>query len=147
MQKQSKRETDKHINSLVYALTFPIIGHPMWLTAIPNDIKQLMPIIRMAQLMKEPDAFQEYSTNEEAMIYIMTASLAAPIGHEWTQIYKHLTRKYMLGWKKQKPEELPDFLNDEIKLNDYEKGLLRDLKRWIRKKQIQNLKTKEKANT
>ena len=48
----------------------------------------------------------------------------------------------MLGWKKKKPEELPDFLKDEIKLDDYDKGLLKDLKRWIRKKQIEHVKTK-----
>jgi len=146
MEKQNKRQLDKHIKSLVYALTFPIVGHPMWLSTIPDDIKQQMPVIRMAQLMKEPDEFMELATDEEAMIYIMTASLVAPISHHWVRIYEYLTRKYMLTWKKKQPEELPDFLKDEINLDDYEKGLLKDLKRWIRKKQIEHVKFKEIGN-
>jgi len=34
-------------------------------------------------------------------------------------IYMHLTRKYMLIWKKTKPEDLPDVLQNEITLYDY----------------------------
>ena len=51
----------------------------------------------------------------------------------------------MLGWQKKKIRELPDFLKDEINLDDYQKGLLKDLKRWIRKKQIEHVKSMEKA--
>jgi hypothetical protein len=85
--------------------------------------------------MKEPEQSKEYATDVEAMIYTMTASLAFPLNHHWTQIYVYLTKKYLLVWKKKKPEELPDFLRNEIKLDDYERGLLKDLKRWIRKRQ------------
>ena len=41
---------------------------------------------------------------------------------------------------KKKAEELPDFVKDEIKLNDYENGLLKNIEIWIRKKQIENMK-------
>jgi hypothetical protein len=146
MQKTSTHDLNQQIKSTIYALTFPTVGHPMWLSAIPDEFKDKAQIIRMIQLMKDPDSFLVYSTDEEAMIYIMTASLVEPTSHNWAHIYEYLTRKYMLGWHKKKPEELPDFLKDEINLDDYEKGLLKDLKRWIRKKQIEHVKFMEKQN-
>lgn len=140
----TRRQIDKGISNIVYCLTFPMVGHPMWATAIPEDFRQQMPIIRMVQLMKEPDTFQEQATNEEAMAYIMTASLAFPLNSDWTDIYMYLTRKYLLTWKKTKLEDLPDFLQKEITLDDYRTSMLRRLKGWIRKKQIQHIKTREK---
>ncbi|MBW1731402.1 MAG: hypothetical protein JRJ75_11010 [Deltaproteobacteria bacterium] len=50
----------------------------------------------------------------------------------------------MLGWKKKKSEELPDFLKDEIKLDDYKTSVLHDLKRWIREKQLELMKEESK---
>lgn len=145
MKKTSAHDLNQHIKSTIYALTFPIVAHPMW-SSVPDEFKDKAQIIRMIQLMKDPDSFLEYSTDEEAMIYIMTASMVAPIGHNWKHIYECLVRKYMLGWQKKKIEELPDFLKDEINLDDYQKGLLKDLKRWIRKKQIEHVKFMEKQN-
>jgi len=56
----------------------------------------------------------------------------------------HLIRKYMLTLKKKKPEDLPDFLQNEIILDDYKSTMLRQLKGWIRKKQIEHMKAGEK---
>ncbi len=86
--------------------------------SIPDGLKCNMPTIRMIQLMKEPEQSKEYATDVEAMIYIMTASLVFPLSHHWTPIYMHLARKYLLDWKEKKPEELSDFLKDEIDLDD-----------------------------
>lgn len=96
--------------------------------------------------MKEPDTFRDQATDEEAMTYIMTASLAFPLNSEWTEIYMYLTRKYLLTWKKTKPEDLPDFLQNEIILDDYKTSMLRGLKSWIRKKQIVHMKSRAKDN-
>ena len=74
----------------------------------------------------------------------MTASLVFPINSDWTDIYMYLTRKYMLTWKKKKQEDLPDFLQNEITLDDYKTSMLRRLKSWIRKKQIEHMKAREK---
>lgn len=52
----------------------------------------------------------------------------------------------MLTWKKTKPEDLPDFLQKEIPLDDYRMSMLRQLKGWIRKKQIEHMKAREKED-
>jgi len=132
----------KWIYDIVGAIQYPIVAHPMWAKSVPDNLKRDMPIIRLAQLMKDPELAGVYATDIEAMIYIMTASLAFPLNCHWTQVYMHLTRKYMLDWVKTNTEDLPDFLKEEINLDDYEAGLLRDLKRWIRKKQTEHLKSR-----
>ena len=137
---QYKKQHENWISDLVCALKFPIITHPMGAETIPEDLKRRIPIIRMLQLLNEPDSFREYATDEEVMVYIMTASLAFPLNHEWTQVYMKLTRKYLLAWKRTKLEDLPDFLQNVINLNDYEDRLLRDMKCWIRQKQFGYLK-------
>jgi hypothetical protein len=144
MGKRNERKGERYVKSLVYTFTFPIIGFPGWVEAIPEDLKKDMPMIRMIQLLKEPDTFLEVASDEEAMIYISTASFATPLDHHWTRIYMHLTRNYMLNRKRKKPEDLPDFLREETRLDDYEKKLLKDLKRWIRRKQLEHMREKEK---
>jgi hypothetical protein len=144
MGKRNERKGERYVKSLVYTFAFPIIGFPGWLEAIPEDLRKDMPMIRMIQLLKEPDTFLELASDEEAMIYISTASFATPLDHHWTRIYMHLTRNYMLKRKRQKPEDLPDFLREETRLDDYERKLLKDLKRWIRRKQLEHMKSIEK---
>ena len=68
------------------------------------------------------------ATDIEALAYLYTASLSVPLTSEYSEIYFYLTRK-SLDWQNKK--EVPEFLKDYEKLDDYKTSLLDDLKRDI----------------
>lgn len=138
------KKPEQWITDLVYALRFPTVAHPMWARSIPDDLRSRLPIIRMVQILREPGQFRHQATDEEAMLYLMTTSLAFPLNSDWASIYMYVTRKYTLQWLKVQEPELPDFLKEEIKLDDYRQSMLSRLKAWIRKKQIKHMKAKER---
>ena len=68
---------------------------------------------------------EDKSTDVEALAYLYTASLAQPLPNEYSEIYFYLTRKSL---EKQGKKEIPDFLKDYEKLDDYKMSLLDELK-------------------
>ena len=68
------------------------------------------------------------ATDVEALAYLYTASLSSPIPDEYSEIYFYLTRK-SLKWQGKK--EIPDFLKEYEKLDDYKMSLLDELKSEI----------------
>ena len=84
------------------------------------------------------------ATDLEAMAYLSSASLVAPLDREHTRIYLHLARKYLKskGWKKFKGGMA--FLESYRSLSDYEKHLLQRLKDWIWKQQQKDLAERRK---
>ena len=92
-----------------------------------EDIVTAKIIIRV---MKErlSNLLSETATDYEAMIYLHTASLAAPLPEEWRNIYEYLFSKYH-------PEEAKKIGVYRDKLNELEVRKLDDLKKWIYKRQ------------
>ena len=98
----------------------------------------------MAQLMlkykgKEKE---DKSTDIEALAYLYTASLAQPMPDEYSEIYFYLTRKSL---EKQGKKEIPDFLKDYEKLDEYKMSLLDELKSDIWNTQEKAYKERLKA--
>ena len=62
----------------------------------------------------------------EALAYLSNASLIAPMRSEWAEIYMYVFTQVMTRKGTEVPE---DIRKDDI--SDEQKGLLRDLKRWI----------------
>lgn len=115
---------DKQIDNLVGALMDPIIVMPGgWGDTLPDWIKGAIQIERLAQLMKG----EETGTDAEACAYLYTASLTNPIDRDWTQVYLHIAGKVV---SRNKGAAIPDDIKVDT-LDDYQMGLLRDLKRWI----------------
>ena len=71
---------------------------------------------------------EDRATDVEALAYLYTASLSGPMPDEYNEIYFYLTRK-SLEWQGKK--EIPDFLQEYEKLDDYKLSLLDELKREI----------------
>lgn len=115
---------DKQIDNLVGALMDPIIVMPGgWGDSLPDWIKGAIQIERLAQLMKG----EEMATDAEACAYLYTASLTNPIDRDWVQVYLHIAGKVV---SRNKGAAIPEDIRVDS-LDDYQMGLLRDLKRWI----------------
>lgn len=117
-------------------LSRPIVLHPQWMK-IPEILKKEIERQRAVQVLKS-----EYgeATDAEALAYLYSASLAAPLRSEYVNIYLYLYQKIM----KQIGIQLPPELCEVKSLSDYEKQLLADLKQWIWKKSMRTAKKKGK---
>ena len=74
---------------------------------------------------------EKLATETEAMWYLSTASLVAPLDRDGYNIFMYLTRRFL----KATGQELPDFLQENIVLDEYtaEPAFFR-LRQWIYKK-------------
>ena len=118
------RILDRQIDSLVGALMDPIIVMPGgWGDTLPDWIKGAIQIERLAHLMKG----EETATDAEACAYLYTASLTNPMDRAWMQVYLYIAGKVV---SRNKGTQIPEDIKVDL-LDDYQMGLLRDLKRWI----------------
>ena len=119
---------DNQIDDLVGALTDPILVMPGgWGDTLPDWIKSQITLERLAQQMKVLKGENPTGTDAEACAYLYTASLEAPMDHDWTQIYLYIAGKVVaMGKNAQIPED--------IKVESLTDGQMRDLgelKGWI----------------
>jgi len=81
------------------------------------------------------------ATDAEACAYLHTASLEAPMDRDWTQIYLYVAGKVVSGAK---DTQIPDDINVDS-LDNYQTGLLRDLKDWIYQQRFKHRQEKQRA--
>ena len=127
------------IEEMVGALTDPIIVFPSgWEDTMPEWMKQDLPIRRLAHIMKclQGQANWEEACDLEALMYLYPASLAQPMGEEWTKVYLYLGTKFM-------GDKFPEDIRVEDLPSHYEHDL-RDLKRWIQKKKVEARKERQR---
>ena len=129
------------IEEIVGALCDPIIVFPAhgWENDLPQPVLDRLPLDRLAHnmLCLEGKASWDEACDCEALIYLYPASLAAPMGEQWTRIYIYLgTRCYGASF--------PEDIKRET-LDQHDMAQLRDLKRWIRKKKVEARKARKKA--
>jgi hypothetical protein len=138
-----KMNEEAKFKSLMSCLFSPIITWPSYrIDDIPKDLLDDVRLERMANMMKNMKNSEEVkeATDVEALIYLYTASLSMPLDDEWTEIYLWLTKKHLEKNKK----ELPDFLKEIGELDEYERELLNELKRWIYNAQQKHFNNKYK---
>jgi hypothetical protein len=129
---------DKQVDSLVGALTDPIILFPGgWGDTLPDWVKGAIQIERLAQLMKG----EETATDAEACAYLYTASLEAPMDSDWTQIYLYVAGKVV---SKNRKTQIPEDIGVDS-LNDYQMGQLRGLKDWIYERRVKHRREKQRV--
>jgi len=113
-----------------------IIYHPGWPPPEPvkEDIKK--------EWKQNPN--RKTASDLEAMAYLSTASLAAPLSEQWTRIYMHVARKYFAskGHKITKGSAL-GFLKEYTLRPEDERELIH-LKGWIFKQQQTELAQRRK---
>lgn len=88
----------------------------------------------------KPD--RKTASDIEALIYLNTASMAAPMTDQWTRIYFHLAYNYLKG--KGKIPEDAEFMTQHKTLSDYDARELRRLKDWIFRQQQKDLAERRK---
>jgi hypothetical protein len=137
-----KNQVDKQIGELVGALTDPIIVMPGgWGDTLPEWIKNQIILERLAWNMKALKGERMTATDAEACAYLYTASLEAPMDSDWTQIYLYVAGKVA---SRGRDTQIPDDINVDS-LNDYQMGLLQDLKEWIYQQRLKRRQEKQRA--
>jgi len=88
------KSVDSMIGDLVGTLTDPIIVYPGgWGDSLPEWLKNAITLERLTENLKTSKGDQPTGTDAEACDYLNTASLSAPMDHDWSQIYLYVAGK------------------------------------------------------
>lgn len=132
----TKRDLDQMIEEIVGIFKDPIVLYPSgWMDTVPDRIYDMIRVERFLQQMKAKGEKVDKSTDAEALAYLYSASLVAPMGPEWTHIYMWLGRDWM-------PEGAAKGELAPKELSRDEQAQLDDLKRWIQQKKTTGRKGK-----
>ena len=140
-----ERTVEKGISEIVGVFCDPIIVMPGgWGDTLPERIKTAITLERLIENMAVLKGEEMTGTDAEACAYLYTASLTAPMGHDWTQIYLYIATKVMEkhtsgGSKKTMP--------DDIRVETLTDGQMRDLNRlkaWIYERRVRHRKGLER---
>jgi len=138
----TQKDIEKGISNIVGALTDPLIVFPGgWEECLPQWLKDVIPLERLAMNMKALKGEEMTGTDAEACAYLYTASLTAPMDHDWAQIYCYLVTHTVRQWRK---SEMPSDVAVDS-LNDYQMADLRRLKDWLYEKRVKARVEREKA--
>ncbi len=107
----------------VNRLFAPVVAYKGWEDVVTDEMKNNILTERLA------NANSETATDLEAMVYLHTASLATPLGHEIVNVYSYLFSKYY-------PKQAKDIGNYTDKLDAAEQRELDKLKKWIYDRQV-----------
>ena len=137
----SERKVDGWIDDIVGALFDPIIVMPGgWGDDLPEWLRTRVTLERLGEnIVALREGRELTATDAEAACYLFTASLTAPIGSDWTQIYLYVAGGEM---KSEKKLEMPE----DIKVESLTESQWRDLKQlkdWIYQQRIKHRKGKE----
>jgi len=156
-EKTTRFSLDKSIDNMVGSLCDPIIMHKCaWATRdmIPEWLRTRITLDRMIELMlASKEGREPIGTNSEALAYMIPASMEAPMGHDWAQIYLHLATVVI---DQEKNKVVPDDIRVD-KLDRNQEDDLRRLKHWLydtklkhrqgRRKEIREELKKEEKET
>ena len=139
----TERKVDGWIDDIVGALCDPIIVMPGgWGEDLPNWLRQKVTVERLCEnLMALKENREPTATDAEAACYLFTASLTAPIGSDWTQIYLYVAGGEM---KNELKAEIPADIKIEA-LTEYQWRELKQLKNWIYQQRLKHRKEKKRG--
>jgi len=135
----SERKVDGWIDDIVGALFDPIIVMPGgWGDDLPEWLRTRVTLERLGEnIVALREGRYLTATDAEAACYLFTASLTAPMGSDWTQIYL-----YVAGG------EMKDKMPEDIKVESLTESQWRDLKQlkdWIYQQRIKHRKEKQRG--
>lgn len=134
---RGRQSEDRFCDSIMYTFFAPRVAWPGY----EDDFKDKWMEITAQRVKHQKEVFQqEQCTEFEAMLYLSTATLAAPPTHDWGQIYFWLFQRYQ-------PEiaEANDIGPDRPDLNAQQQEKLTGLRRWVFRRQMEHLKGKTKG--
>lgn len=125
---------------LLDALQAPVLTFTqMWADTIPQRLLDKVPFARLIMLRKNVD----YCSLLEALIYIYTRTFESPMGTDWVNIYTNISCKVLQQYFN---EDHWEEIQAPKNLNNYEKQLLMELRRWIYSKRRKILKERLKKD-
>ena len=135
-ERKPERKTERWIDDLVGALFDPIIVMPGgWGDDLPEWLRTRVTLERLGEnIVALQEGRELTATDAEAACYLFTASLTAPMGHDWTEIYLYVAGGEMKG---KMPEDLKVEALTESQWRD-----LKELKNWIYRQRVKHRKQK-----
>ena len=135
----TERMTEGWIEDVVGALFDPIIVMPGgWGDDLPEWLRTRVTLERLGEnIVALREGRELTATDAEAACYLFTASLTAPMGSDWTQIYL-----YVAGG------EMKDKMQEDIKVESLTESQWRDLKElkdWIYRQRVKHRKEKQRG--
>ena len=139
----TERKTERWIDDIVGALFDPIIVMPGgWGDDLPEWLRTRVTLERLGEnIVALREGRELTATDAEAACYLFTASLTAPMGSDWTQIYLYVAGGEM---KSEKKLEMPEDIRVES-LTESQWRDLKQLKDWIYQQRIKHRKGKERG--
>jgi len=132
---------DKGMSELVGAICDPIIVMPGgWGDTLPEWIKTAITLERLIENMQALKGEELTGTDAEACAYLYTASLTAPMSHDWAKIYLYIATKVM---EKRTSGSSGKIMPDDIRVEKLNDGQMRDLTRlkaWIYERRVKHRK-------
>lgn len=107
----------------------PIIGLTMWKDAITQEQRERIRTERMKQIEELNGEPITEATDYEALVYLMTVSLAQPLSSMWSRIYYSLFKKFY-------PDKSDFIPENEAYLDIQSKPALRRLKQRLYKQSV-----------
>ena len=135
----SNQKVEGWIDDIVGALFDPIIVMPGgWGDDPPEWLRTRVTLERLTENIVATRENREITaTDAEVACYLFTASLTAPIGGDWTQIYLYVAGGEM---KDKMPEDLKVEALTESQWRD-----LKELKDWIYRQRVKHRKEKARG--
>jgi hypothetical protein len=135
----SPKDAEQFVDQLMYCLTAPFIGYPGW-GDDPQFWEPHKAKVTMERLLHHQEIHRDKVASEyETMLYLSSASLAAPMTHDWGQVYFYLFTRAM-------PQQAKAIDNEvkELNVNQWE-DLVR-LRSWIFRQQMNHVKARTKVS-
>ncbi len=79
-----------------------VVGDPAWGGDTPAWLRDAVRIARLGLILAGE---HEHAAEEETVAYLMAASLAAPLHHDWAEIYFWVAARVLARWSKIGQEE------------------------------------------
>ena len=139
----TERKAEGWIDAIVGALFDPIIVVPGgWGDDLPEWLRNRVTIERLGEnIIATREGREITATDAEAACYLFTASLTAPIGSDWTQIYLYVVGGEMKGEAK---SEMPEDIKVDALTEDQWRDL-KQLKDWIYEQRVKHRKEKARG--
>lgn len=129
--RQEIKDEKNFVDTIMYGLRAPLIVTPGTIDDVTEDMKEKHRLYCIAEAIN--CVKNEMSTDYDAMLYYSFASLEGMPTRNHAECYEFLFFKYYPNAEKLLQHECP-------KLDENQLQSIRDLKRWIYKKQIAGIK-------
>ena len=136
----------KWIGELVGVFSDPIIVMPGgWGDTLPAWIKEAITLERLISNMEAAKTGVMTGSDAEACAYLYTASLDAPMGHDWSQIYLYIAGKV---YERHRTKDSGVSMPEDIKVDKLDRNQMDDLNRlkaWIYDCRVKHRKSQARS--